>query len=116
VPSRSSDLVESPAARRLLAVLSAPTTAVVTAALLAILALARLTPLPDEATVVAWPALAAAFLLDTALYNEAGIVIGDAGFWTLAAVGCYGEAIAVVAVARWIRRRVEASRYAEPSS
>jgi len=95
---------------------TARATLAATAALLALLALARLTPLPDEATVVAWPALAAAFLLDTALYNEAGIVVGDAGFWALAAVGCYVEAIAVVAVARWIRRRVEASRYAEQSS
>ncbi|QZY00277.1 hypothetical protein [Halobaculum rubrum] len=88
----------------------------VTAALLTVLALARATPLPAETTVVAWPALAAAFLLDTALYNEAGIVVGDAGFWALAVVGCYVEAIAVVAVARWVRRRVGPSRRGEPSS
>lgn len=87
-----------------------------TAALLTVVALTRVTPLPEETTVVAWPALAAAFLLDTALYNEAGIVVGGAGFWALTVVGCYVEAIVVVAVARWIRRRVEASRYAEPSS
>ncbi|MXR42443.1 hypothetical protein GRX01_13980 [Halobaculum sp. WSA2] len=82
----------------------------VTAALLALVGLARFTPLPDEATVVAWPALAAAFLLDTALYNEAGVAVGDAGFWTLAVVGCYVEAVVVVAVARGVRRRVGSDR------
>ncbi|WP_348612483.1 hypothetical protein [Halobaculum rarum] len=88
----------------------------VTGALLTVLALAQLTPLPAEATVVAWPALAAAFLVDTALYNEAGIVVGDAGFWALAVVGCYVEAVVAVSIVRWIRRRVGASRHAEPSS
>lgn len=89
---------------------TARTTLAVTATLLALVGLARLTPLPDVATVVAWPALAAAFLLDTALYNEAGVVVGDAGFWTLAVVGCYVEAVVVVAVARVVRRRVGSDR------
>lgn len=95
---------------------TARATLAVTATLLTVLALARVTPLPEEATVVAWPALAAAFLLDTALYNEAGIAVGDAGFWALAVVGCYVEAVVIVALTRWIRRRVGASRPVEQSS
>ncbi|MFB9825777.1 hypothetical protein [Halobaculum roseum] len=81
-------------------------TVLAAAALVATVWLARLTPLPDALSVVAWPALAAAFLLDTALYNELGVAVGDAGFWALAVVGCYVEAVAVVAVADWIRSRV----------
>ncbi|MFC6787446.1 hypothetical protein [Halobaculum halobium] len=95
---------------------TARATLAVTAAVLTVVALARITPLPEEATVVAWPALAAAFLFDTALYNEAGIVVGDTGFWMLAALGCYAEAVAVVALARWIRSRLRAFRRSKSSS
>jgi len=89
---------------------TARATLAVTAGLVTLLGLARLTPLPDEATVLAWPALAAAFLLDAALFNEAGVAVGDAGFWTLAVVACYVEAVVVVAVVRSVRRRVGSDR------
>ncbi|WP_435062861.1 hypothetical protein [Halobaculum sp. EA56] len=74
-----------------------------TAALLALLAVVRLASLPGILTVVAWPALAGAFLLDTALYNGAGIRVGDAGFWTLFVGCCYLESVAFVALARGVR-------------
>ncbi|UIP00578.1 hypothetical protein Hbl1158_04240 [Halobaculum sp. CBA1158] len=80
-------------------------TALVTAALLAVVALARATPLSEAASLVAWPALAAAFLLDTAAYNELGVVVGDAGFWALFVVFAVVQAAAVVAVARRLRGR-----------
>lgn len=99
---------------RLRSTATARATLAVTAALLTVVGLTRVTPLPEEATVVAWPALAAAFLLDTALYNEAGIAVGDIGFWILAVVGCYVEAVAVVAVVRETRRRIGSSRRVGP--
>lgn len=80
-------------------------TVLATAALVVAAVLGHYTALPAELAVPAWPALAAAFLLDAALYNELGLAIGDAGFWALFTAFALAEATALVAVARAIRGR-----------
>jgi hypothetical protein len=81
------------------------TTVLAMAALVVAAVLARYTALPAELAIPAWPALAAAFLLDAALYNELNLAIGDAGFWALFTAFALVEASALVAVARAIRGR-----------
>lgn len=84
---------------------TARTTLALTGALVIVVAVARLTPLPESLSVVGWPALGAAFFIDTLAYNEAGIRVGDAGFWSLFVVGCYLEAIGLVVVTRAVLAR-----------
>ncbi|MFC7097891.1 hypothetical protein [Halobaculum marinum] len=87
-------------AARLRLAATARSTLLVTLALLGTVAVARTTPLPEELTVVAWPAFAVAFLVDTALFNELGVAVGDAGFWALFVACCYLEAVLLVALGR----------------
>jgi len=89
---------------RLSAAVTAPVTVVVASVPLGAVAASRLAAIPDGLSLVAWPALVAALLVDTALYNEAGVRAGEAGLWALALVRCHLEAAAIVGVARVVRR------------
>ena len=97
-------------APRLLALAPARSTLLLFTAPLVVVTLARATPLPAEFTLVAWPALAAALLLDTALFNEFGVAVGDAGFWALFVACCYLQAVLLVTLGRAVRRARAARR------
>lgn len=86
-------------------VLFGHTTLVVFGLLGALVALAEWAILPQEALLVGAPALAAALLVDTFLYNEF-LVRTDGGIWLFIAVFLYAEAALVVAVISAIRALV----------
>ncbi|MFC7069706.1 hypothetical protein [Halobaculum lipolyticum] len=102
-------------ADRLRSAATARSTVFVLAALLSVVALARATPLPEELAFVAWPAFAAALLLGTALFNELGVAVGDAGFWALFVGWAYVEAALLVVLVRAARRARDARRRTEPA-